>query len=159
MKTLLFKRAWELYKENDRALFSECLKESWKELKEVKKVYIKDWFRYRLDLGYGKTTYSDCLCRVLKETEKAYLLEVEWFTLDGERDGVCDRWVPKSCTLTPAEMIEIEERQERAFEKGCMEYNKILDFAKKNKVKGVRKGLRKSTLLKKIKESGLTYIA
>lgn len=113
MKRKLFIKAWELYKENDRALFSECLKESWRELKEdkkeeVKKVYIKDWFRYRLDLGYGKTTYSDCLCRVLKETEKAYLLEVEWFTLDGERDGVCDRWVPKSCTLTPAEMIEIE---------------------------------------------------
>lgn len=156
MKNIM-KRAWEMMKEVNEALFSECLKEAWKESREIKEVYIKDWFINRIELGYGKRAFNDQLCRIIKETEKAYLLDVEWFTVDGEYDGSTYKWVPKSCTLTMKEHADIEERQEKAFEDGCRRYENLINFAKNNNVKGVRIGLRKETILKKIKDAGLEY--
>lgn len=153
----IMRRAWEMMKEVDGALFSECLREAWKESREIKAVYIKEWFLNRIELGYGKRPLTYHLCNIIKETEKAYLLEIEWCTVDGEYDGFSNRWIPKSCTLTVDEQIEIEEKQEKAFEDGCKRYEKLLKFAKENDVKGVRKGLRKETILKKIEDAGLVF--
>lgn len=156
MKNIM-KRAWEMMKEVNGALFSECLKEAWKENRELKKVYIKDWFLNRIELGYGKRAVNEQLCNIIKQTEKAYLLDVEWYTVDGEYDGSTYKWVPKSCTFTMKEHADIEERQEKAFEDGCRRYENLINFAKNNNVKGIRVGLRKETILKKIKEAGLEY--
>lgn len=53
--------------------------------------------------------------------------------------------------------MEIEEKIENAYNKGIEKYNKMIDFCKKNSIKGVRVGLRKETILKKIQAAGLTY--
>lgn len=60
-KTKLFKTAWNIKNQNKKYIFGECLKMAWalvkkeKEKEEVKKVYIKDWFVPRIELGYGKS--------------------------------------------------------------------------------------------------------
>lgn len=55
-------RAWNLYKNNDGSLFSECLKESWKIEKELRKPkkktysdYIKSLKQKNLEFFFGKS--------------------------------------------------------------------------------------------------------
>lgn len=117
-------------------------------------VYIKDWFAKKIDLGYGKRMDST-KCLVKKETEKAYLLIVDWYTVDGEYEGCTDVWCPKSCTMTEEEFLEEEKKACERFEAGCDRYNKLIEFAKANGVKGIRKGLKRTTIERKIKEAGL----
>lgn len=125
MKTLLFKRAWKLYRENKGSLFSECLKESWNEYKlnkgeETMKTFkIKDWFyekelsSYEFDMEgkrrennkkYGcnyccyKMTFTSE--NIIKETEKALLInpQPEFEVKEEEKEEISKRqiWIPKS---------------------------------------------------------------
>lgn len=86
---------------------------------------------------------------ICQETEKAVKFEVStdfgkiWF------------WCPKSATVTIEEFDAMENAKYDNINFG-FEYNEFLvKWAKENKVKGVRAGLRTETLLKKIIEAGL----
>lgn len=118
------------------------------------KVLVKKWFFDKMQQEAGRGIhlfYSEA--EVVKETEKAYCLEIEYSTLDGEFDGVKKIWCPKSCVMSEDEIKAEKER----FENSCNAYEAMISFAKANGVKGVRAGLKKETILKKIAEAGLTY--
>lgn len=121
-------------------------------------VYIKEWFLRKMNSeNNGYYQFSKGKCIVEKETEKAYLLDVEYYTLDGEDDGVKQKWCPKSCTMTVEEKEAEEKAQEKRFFDGCNRYEKMISFAKDNGVKGVRERMKKETVLNKIKQAGLVY--
>lgn len=120
------------------------------------RVAIKKWFQEKMDLGYGKRLSGD-FGEVVKETEKAYMLNVEWYSVDGEYDGYQNVWVPKKCTMTEEEFEAEEKAEHERFEAGCSRYEKMIEFAKANGVKGVRVGLRRETIEKKIREAGLVF--
>ena len=98
---------------------------------------------------------------VIGETEKA--VKVAWFT----KYGTITSWVPKSvCGL--AEKSEAAKKVEEEIEakaKAARErleaaekhYEAVLAFAKENKVKGVRRGLKLRTLYAKIADAGLEF--
>lgn len=117
-------------------------------------VYVKNWFANKIDLGYGKKLEST-KATIVKETEKAYLLNVSWYTIDGEYEGYTNVWCPKSCTMTEEEFLEEEKKNAKRLEDGCSRYEKLIKFAKTNGVKGIRKGLKRTTIERKIKEAGL----
>ena len=113
MKNIM-KRAWELKKEFKNALFSECLKEAWKEVKEMKTYIIKDWF-YEKELTYNefeiagkirevKKKYGTIFCSysrtftendIIKETEKAMLVSIKP-EVETEKEHKSEIWIPKS---------------------------------------------------------------
>lgn len=117
---------------------------------------IKEWFQNKIEEPrYFHLTLSG-MHDVVKETEKAYQLSVDGYSLDGEYDKSFNIWVPKSCTLTEEEYKVEEENREQRIEKAIDYYNSLIDFCKTNGIKGARKGLRKETLLKKIADAGYT---
>ncbi|MCI8483516.1 MAG: hypothetical protein HFH41_04165 [Lachnospiraceae bacterium] len=87
---------------------------------------------------------------VLKETEKAFFLQAtsDW--------GSLKFWCPKSCFV---ENETEEERQWRIesvarFESN-LNYNAVLvKFGKENGIKGIRNGLKTTTLIRKITDAG-----
>lgn len=124
------------------------------------KVYIKEWFLKKMQSEQQSgIKLISAAAEVMGETEKAYKLAVDFVTLDGEFDGVKLLWCPKSCTVTEEEYeAEVKASAER-FENGCKAYAALLKFAKDNGVKGVREGMRKTTILAKIQAAGLEYVA
>lgn len=116
---------------------------------------IKSWFRGKIDIPYYAIPPYDG--KIIAETEKAYKMELYTESLDGEHDLKFTRYVPKSATETKAEREKEEKRQERRYEAGKKKYEKMLAFAKQNGVKGVRSGMRKDTILEKIRKAGLKY--
>lgn len=89
---------------------------------------------------------------IIKETEKAVLIK---FVSDF---GTFTKWIPKSCLMTEEDYrIEREKEEKRIarFEEGKRKYNELIKFAKNNGVKYVGVGLRKETIINKIKEAGL----
>lgn len=122
-------------------------------------VYIKDWFFNKMQAEARNIHLMYGAVEVVKETEKAYQVSVEFATLDGEYDGEKLMWCPKSCTMTADEYEKETESQKARFESGCKKYEEMIKFAKDNGVKGVRSGMRKETILAKINNAGLTYVA
>lgn len=120
-------------------------------------IYIKEWFFNKIKGEYRNLHFFDGAVRINKETEKAYQVFIEYTTIDGECDGEKLVWVPKSCTLTVEEYRKEAEAEEKRFEDGKAAYEKLVAWAKENGVKGVRVGMRKATILDKIKKAGLVY--
>lgn len=118
------------------------------------KVIIKDWFLNKLQ---ENNAFFSSEAEIIKETEKAYFLDMEGQTADGEHDVFKKAWVPKSCTMTPEEAKAEREAEIKRFEEGKAAYEKMVAWAKEKGIKGVRIGLRKATILRKIKEAGLAY--
>lgn len=88
---------------------------------------------------------------------KAWKVRIETETLDGERDLVLTRYMPKSAALSPSEQAKAAKEAAARYKDGQNKYNKLIDFAKKNGIKGVRVGMRKDTILERIKKAGLFY--
>ena len=98
---------------------------------------------------------------VIGETEKA--VKVAWFT----KYGTITSWVPKSvCGLAEeSEAAKKVEEQIEARAKAARErleaaekhYEAVLAFAKENKVKDIRRGLKLRTLYAKIADAGLEF--
>jgi len=113
---------------------------------------VKQWFIDKNFTPEKRYAASVSDLTIIKETEKAVFIE---FASDF---GKFNKWVPKSCLMTPEE-IEIERQKEieraKRFEEGKRKYNELIKFAKNNGVKHVRVGLRKETIINKIKEAGL----
>lgn len=116
---------------------------------------IKTWFTGKITVETYIFLHLDGMHPVVRETEKAYLLEVEGCTVDGERDVTRNVWVPKSCSLTKEEYRAEQERADKAFEDGRKYNERLVSFCKENGVKGARIGLRTQTLIRKIEEAGL----
>lgn len=123
------------------------------------KVYIKDWFFNKMKAENNYLYLFSNAVEVIGETEKAYKVSVEYCTLDGECDGYKKMWCPKSCTMTEDEFNAEQEEKEARFQDGCNAYEAMIKFAKENGVKGVRKGMKKVTILAKICNAGLEYVA
>lgn len=129
-------------------------------------MFVKDWFLEK-NFTYNERAivkhFEDA--SVEKETEKAKL--IKW----ANDEGIVTRRVPKTCILGTKEEVEnrkdweIEKMQreterrkkeQERLEKG-LNYNQLLvNFAKDNKIKGVRIGMKTYTLIKKIEDAGLT---
>lgn len=123
-------------------------------MKKVLKVElrVKQWF---IDKNFTpEERYAESVSdkEIVRETEKAVLIK---FVSDF---GTFTKWIPKSCLMTEEDYrIEREKEEKRIarFEEGKIKYEKLVEFAKENKVKGIRIGLRKQTIINKIKDAGL----
>ena len=118
-------------------------------------VYVKDWFFTKMKVENRNIHLRYGAAQVARETEKAYLLEIEYCTLDGEYDGVKKLWCPKSCTLTEEEYTQEQEAAQARYEDGCKRYEELLAFAKSHGVKGVRSGMKMATIRAKIEAAGI----
>ena len=113
---------------------------------------IKSWFLIKNFTPDERYVVEVSDREILRETEKAVNIK---FT---SKYGNLFSWIPKSVFMTEEDYrIEREKEIERAkrFEEGQRKYNELIEFAKENKVKGVRVGWRKETIINKIKDAGL----
>lgn len=128
----------------------------------MENIYVESWFiakNFNQQQQYA-ISRADRI-EVIGETEKA--VKVAWTT----KYGTIKSWVPKSvCGLAEkseaAKKVEeeIEARAKAARERleaAEKHYEAVLSFAKENKVKGVRRGLKLRTLYAKIAEAGLEF--
>lgn len=120
-------------------------------------LYVQKWFMSKIKADNRNFTFFSRAGDVIKETEKAVLISFEVSSIDGEWDGVKHIWVPKKCTMTEAEYQAELEADHKRFEDGCKAYDQLIAFAKANGVKGIRSGMRKSTIEQKMREAGVVY--
>ena len=128
----------------------------------MENIYVESWFiakNFNQQQQYAISRAERV--EVIGETEKA--VKVAWFT----KYGTITSWVPKSvCGLAEkseaAKKVEeeIEARAKAARERleaAEKHYEAVLAFAKENKVKGIRRGLKLRTLYAKIADAGLEF--
>lgn len=128
----------------------------------MENIYVESWFiakNFNQQQQYAISRAERI--EVIGETEKA--VRIAWTT----KYGTITSWVPKSvCGLAEkseaAKKVEeeIEARAKAARERleaAEKHYEAVLAFAKENKVKGVRRGLKLRTLYAKIAEAGLEF--
>ena len=128
----------------------------------MENIYVESWFiakNFNQQQQYAISRAERV--EVIGETEKA--VKVAWFT----KYGTITSWVPKSvCGLAEkSEAAKKVEEQIEARAKAARErleaaekhYEAVLAFAKENKVKGIRRGLKLRTLYAKIAEAGLEF--
>lgn len=111
---------------------------------------IKDW-KLREIARENHGGYLENFIGVERETEKAMLVRLEWaYTSNlSKRISV---WIPKTAFKTEEDF----EAEKKAFEDGCAKYEKLVEFAKAN-IKGIRKGMKTVTIMKKLAEAGINY--
>lgn len=122
-------------------------------------LFIKEWFERKLEeknIIANCRPYIESIDCVVKETEKAVLLQIT-FAYTNDIIRTRNEWVSKSCTITEEEKKIEEQESERRFEEGCKKYEELLKFAKAN-LKGIRKGMRKDTIIKKLNDAGIEYV-
>ena len=128
----------------------------------MENIYVESWFiakNFNQQQQYAISRAERV--EVIGETEKA--VKVAWFT----KYGTITSWVPKSvCGLAEkSEAAKKVEEQIEARAKAARErleaaekhYEAVLAFAKENKVKGIRRGLKLRTLYAKIADAGLEF--
>ena len=128
----------------------------------MENIYVESWFitkNFNQQQQYAISRAESV--EVIGETEKA--VKVAWFT----KYGTITSWVPKSvCGLAEkSEAAKKVEEQIEARAKAARErleaaekhYEAVLAFAKENKVKGIRRGLKLRTLYAKIADAGLEF--
>ena len=128
----------------------------------MENIYVESWFiakNFNQQQQYAINRAESV--EVIAETEKA--VKIAWTT----KYGTIKSWVPKSvCGLAEkSEAAKKVEEQIEARAKAARErleaaekhYEAVLAFAKENKVKGVRRGLKLRTLYAKIAEAGLEF--
>lgn len=110
---------------------------------------IKSWFlskNFNQNEQYIiKTAIMGGELSIERETEKAILFKAnsDWGTLTF--------WCPKSCLVDSSEIEELAPASMKGLEYNAM----LVEYGKQHKIKGIRKGLKTNTLIKKIQESGL----
>ncbi len=111
--------------------------------------FMPDWFFKKIKGENRNIHLYEQGGEIVRETEKAVLITVPYTTIDGEYDGVKKIWIPKSVALD-------KKGWDKSIKSGKQNYEKMLDYARAHGVR-VRKGMKKNTILKKIKESGLNF--
>lgn len=118
---------------------------------------IKGWFldknftqneRYIINLAMNGDELE-----TLRETEKAVQLRAD------SDFGSLTFWCPKSCILKDGKVDEEMVRKYQRMEAGLNYNEKLVVFAKENGIKGIRRGMKTQTLMRKITEAGLTIPA
>lgn len=141
------------YEVNYQVQFGLCLSYLLeKEEEEILEIEIKSWFVLKNFSSEERYAESVSDKEIVRETEKAVLIK---FVSDF---GTFTKWIPKSCLMTEEDFRIEREREEKRiarFEERQRKYKELVKFAKENKVKGVRIGFRKETIINKIKEAGL----
>lgn len=148
----LTKEMVEKYEVDYQAQFGLFVTYLVEESKKEVRLEVKQWFINKNFTQEERYVASVSDLTIIRETEKAVLIE---FYSDF---GKLNKWIPKSCLMTEEDFRKEEERQEKRvkrFEEGQRKYNELIEFAKENKVKGVRVGWRKETIINKIKDAGL----
>lgn len=127
---------------------------------------VKDWFLDKVDLPpYAMAAYTSELAHggftVMKTTEKAVRVNFNIESSSGEHTLNLTRWIPKSAMESKTAYKKAEkaklQKANKSFNDGKKKYEKMLSYAKQNNVKGVRSGMRKETILKKLKDAGHNY--
>lgn len=127
---------------------------------------VKDWFQNKIELpNYVMHPRHSELhwggMTILEKRPKAIKVGFTLETLDGERDIHLKRWIPKSALESRKAYQKAEQEREKAslkkYNEGKTKYDKLIKFAKENNVKGVRVGLRKDTIIAKLKDKGIDY--
>ena len=96
--------------------------------------------------------------QIYKETEKAYLLIGYYEMHHIEREISVRFWVPKSAIKTPKDKErdrQFEEQREANFQKATDRYERLIALAKERRVKGVRVGLKKDTIINRLIANGV----
>ena len=158
----LFKKAHQLTKEmkakypeiDYHTQFGLYISYLMKESNEIdyRTAEIKSWFLIKNFTPDERYVVEVSDREILRETEKAVNIK---FT---SKYGNLFSWIPKSVFMTEEDYrIEREKEEKRIarFEKGKKRYEKLVEFAKANNVKGVRIGWRKETIINKIKDAGI----
>lgn len=117
--------------------------------------YVKKWFSFDLP----NTVLQPNIVDIIGESAsgKAWYVVIDTWSKDGEVDFTFRRYMPKAAAMSRGEVeLQIKE-QEKRIQKGKKRYDKLVAFAKSKGVKGVRVGLRKETILKKLKDQGIDY--
>lgn len=115
-------------------------------------ILIKNWFVEKMNIHYFFIRER----AIIKETEKAFLFEVDTFDSLTNSGYIETVWVPKSCTMTREEKLaEIAERESRIAE-GAKRHNEIYEFCKAHGLK-VRKNFRIVTMIEKLDEAGIEH--
>jgi len=135
---------------------------NFEQLKEEDDMKIADWFTpeaksYMHVASNFRTNFT-----IVRETEKAICVSVEWDSVNGEFDGMTNIWVPKSCIESRKEYFkakaEKEARKQKSMDDGLARFMKLRQFCIDNKV--ISDGKRRyttATLMKKIADKGLVY--
>lgn len=116
---------------------------------------IKNWFliknfadheRYIIELADAGNEIE-----VIGETEKAVRFKAE------SDFGTLKFWCPKSCLTENETEQERRQREERTarFQSGLNYNETLVRFAKENGIKGVRNGMKTTTLIQRIRTAGL----
>lgn len=109
----------------------------------------KSWFRANLT-DHERFVLSISDAPVLAgETEKAVKLAFD------SDFGKTYLWAPKSALLSPADWDAADARRYAAFSR----YDRLVAWAKENGIKGVRKMMKKTTIIKKVIAAGMTVPA
>lgn len=114
-----------------------------------------EWFNFEIPPHYMQP-YD---VKIIGESAsgKAYKVEFEADTLDGEHSKVFTRYMPKKATVSKSQRMSAWQQETKKFAIGTVRYNTMLDFAKSKNIKGVKNGLKKDTIIKKIEEAGYSY--
>lgn len=115
---------------------------------------VKNWFVKKIETPRGFYLINH-IENVEKETEKALYVMMMIESADGEHETTFRTWVPKACVQTYEEYEAEIEAEKQRFEAGKDAYNRLVEWAKAQGVKGVRVGLKKDTILAKVAAAGL----
>lgn len=119
------------------------------------KIVVKNWFFNKIKAeNYGWHFYSNS-GDMLRETEKAYQVALECSTIDGEIDTIKSVWVPKACTMSEDEAAKEAAAAVERFNAGCARYDALVNLAKENGIKGIRKGMKAATIRAKLAAAGV----
>lgn len=115
-------------------------------------ILIKDWFVEKLNIRYFFIRENS----IIKETEKAFLFEVDTFDSLTNSGYIETVWVPKSCTLTREEKLAEIAVEESRIAEGAKRHDEIYEFCKAHGLK-VRKNFRIVTMIEKLDEAGIEH--
>lgn len=130
---------------------------TYEELKKANDLKVKDWFECEISYPFRPAYDWREEFDIVKETEKAVMINIQVVLANGDDGYDRNVWVPKKCFESYSEYKAREEKADERYEEGCAKYEKLVAFCKENKIKGARSGLRKDTLLAKVAEAGLSY--
>lgn len=157
----VMKRAWVIKKQDALNIWSICLKMAWAEeheglLEEKRIIIIDHWAWDLVEQKFGGGYLVD-FSGIVKETEKAALIKIRW----GFHSTLIQRvevWIPKKAIHFFHNELEEQTYINFVNDKKFEKYNKMLDFAREKGIKGIRSGLKKDTILRKIKAAGYDYV-
>ena len=136
-----------------------------KELKKIQDgmkddVFIPDWFMRKLETDGGQNTkymFDSNHGKVVRETEKAYMIELDYETLDGEWGGRKKVWVPKSVAQTYEQAQQAAAAKTEKMNNAFAEMDRLIQLGKDNGIKGIRRGMKRVTIEKMLRDAGVDF--